>query len=443
MQRLIGEYIESWAAKDKKYPLIIDGARQVGKTYIIENTLNNGYNKFYKYDLLRNTEILNMFENSSDLVNTLKQLALLDKIDLYSKKTVIFFDEIQRSPKIIEGLKYFYLEFPSLNIICSGSLLGVMLKKMDISYPVGYVEELIMYPLNFKEFLTVTDNERFIPEIENAYDNNLPLEDAIHNRLMSLYREYLILGGMPELVNNYLDNGKELIKTNFSILKKIEDEYQKDMTKYVEDTKDKIRIKRIYDVIVPQLEKSNPKFTYAKIDKYDNRKRDYITALDWLEASSIVYKCTQITNPIYPINAYLDAEKYKLFLNDVGILSYKAGINRGNISLDGDYPFKGVLTENYVACELKSYGGKLLYFSKKNENNNGLEIDFIVQFGDKVIPIEVKSSLNTKSKSLETYNNEFKPAFSIRISSKNFGYENNIKSIPLYAIFCLEKNINI
>lgn len=439
MERNFIKNLNEWFNKKDKLPLMIFGARQVGKTYLINEFCKNCGKEYYKFDLLEHQEIKDIFENSMNIKEAIKIFALTNNIDLKSDNIIIFFDEIQVSEKLIEALKYFHINYPNIDIIAAGSLLGVSLKKLKASFPLGYVHEQEMFPLNFQEFLNVTNNARFIPIIETAYKKNEPLDEAVHKLLLNLYNKFLLIGGMPKVVQNFLDNNQDYSSLDFNIQNDIIAEYNRDIAKYNHEDKEKLRITRIYNAIIPELAKENPKFTYAKLDKKDNRKNDYITALDWLTSSNVILKCNQVTNPTLPLVAYENEDSYKLFMNDIGLMSYKSNINRGIIISDGDYPFKGRLAENYVACELASNNIKLLYYTKKNMNNNGMEIDFLIQNEDGVIPIEVKAGQNTFSKSLNFYLKEFNPKYAIRISGKNFGFENNIKSVPLYAVFCIKE----
>jgi len=438
MERSFIKNLDEWFKKKEKMPLMVFGARQVGKTYLINEFCQNCGKEYYKFDLLEQQEIKDFFENSINIREAITVFALANNIDLKSNNIIIFFDEIQKSEKLIESLKYFHTNYPNIDIIAAGSLLGVSLKKLETSFPLGYVEEQEMFPLNFQEFLNATGNTRFIPIIEDSYKKNKPIDATIHKILINLFNKFLLTGGMPRVVQNFLDNNQDISSLDFNIQSDIIAEYNRNVAKYNHEDKEKLRITRIYNAIIPELAKENPKFTYAKLDKKDNRKSDYITALDWLTSSNVILKCNQVTNPVLPLVAYENENSYKLFMNDIGLLSYKSEINRGIIISDGDYPFKGRLAENYVACELASNNIKLLYYTKKNTNNNGMEIDFLLQNEDGVIPIEVKAGLNTNSRSLNFYLKEFNPKYAIRISSKNFGFENNIKSVPLYAVFCIK-----
>lgn len=413
------------------------GARQVGKTYIVDDYFSHAFEKYIKIDLLKDPRIINMYlekKNSDDIFETIQL-----EYGINFNDTVVFFDEIQKCHKLIEDLKYLCINYPKARIICAGSLLGVSYRETNISMPVRYVIEEYMYPLDFEEFLVVTGNERYIPVIRKCYDNNEPMNDTLHKSLLDIFYRFLFLGGMPEVVQNYLDNNQSLVGVDDKIIKNIINIYKEDMSKYITSIKERMRIERIYDKIIPQLSKENPKFMFAKIDDTDNRKRDYISALDWLTKSNIIYTCNQITKPVYPIKFFKNVDAYKIFLNDTGIMANLAEISASNIIMDGDYQAKGILAENYVATELVKHGFSLLYYSQKGMNSQSIEIDFIIQIEDKVIPIEVKAANDKQMKSLKYYIEKFNPLYSIKLSSSNFGFQNRIKTVPLYATFCIEK----
>lgn len=437
MKRKFESKLIEWINDKNRKPLIIDGARQIGKTFLIKNFAEAHSKKFIYFDFIKQqdaAEIANI-EDFNKMKDTL-QLAYNFRFD--DVDTIVVFDEIQEVPNLIQNLKYLKIEYANSKIICSGSLLGITYKKMKISFPVGYVDSETMFQLDFEEFLWAVGDERFIPEIEKCYKNNTPMNEAIHKILLDDYFKYLFLGGMPEVIQDYLDNNKDLLKMNLKKVKNIVDFYKEDMTKYADNETESLRIRRIYDNIIPQLSKDNPKFTFAKLDKKDNRKSDYISALDWLTVSNIIYKCDQVTKPEYPLKAYQDDSSYKLYMNDVGILNYIADIKPSDILIDGDYSFKGKLAENYVAQQLKNNFENIYYYSEKSKGTDAMEVDMVVQLDGEVIPIEVKAKNKTQSKSLNSYITKFNPKYAIRISTKNFGFRNSIKSVPLYASFLIK-----
>lgn len=349
---------------------------------------------------------------------------------------MLFVDEVQESEEFIEALKIF-CEKGLTNIICAGSLLGVELKRLSYSFPVGKVYTEYLYPMDFEEYLVAIGKERYISIIEKSYKENK--ECIVHDEMMLEFRKFLFLGGMPEVIKNYIENGQKISQMDKEIIKEIIDSYISDMKKYSKDEKENIRIERIYKNIPTQLAKENQKFTFAKIDSKDNRKRNYITALDWLLASQLVLQCYALTTPSYPLLSNKDDDSYKLFLNDTGILCSMVNIDASVILENGDIPFKGVIVENYVATELVKMGYELLYWSRKNDETGNAEVDFLIQEKNFVVPIEVKAGTDMKSKSLLVYNEKYGAEKMIKISAKNFGVVGNLETIPLYATFCLKK----
>lgn len=441
MQRLFYKELENWYKNSRRYPMLVVGARQVGKTYIITKFCKDYFKNVISINLMKDKDLINIFKEDYSFEN---KVALFETVlgqKISGEDTVLFVDEVQESEDFIESLKFFNESDETYNIICAGSLLGVTLSRFTKSFPVGKVIKKEMFPLNFEEFLMATNNERYIPLIKKSYETNEKLPYIIHETLLHLFHIYLFLGGMPEVIQDYINNNGDLVKTNKDIIEKIVNSYINDMGKYVSTSKESLRIKAIYSDIPSQLAKENQKFIFANLETKDSRKRDYITAIDWLINSKLVLKCNMLTTPLFPINGYVDKDSYKLYLNDPGIMNYFLKVPSSAFLLDMDYSYKGVVTENYVASELSKNNNKLFYWSRKGKNKGNAEIDFILQQDIDVIPIEVKSSNNVQAKSLNVYVETFKPKYAIRISSKNFGFENNIKSIPLYAVFCIKSDV--
>lgn len=435
MKRKIYQEILNWKNNtNNKKPLMILGVRQAGKTYIIDEFCKNEFQNYIYINLFEQDNIVDLYNTNLTSDEKFTQLKVLVNFDLEEDNTVLFIDEIQESEKLISELKYFCEKHNNLRIICAGSLLGIKLKRAKFSFPVGKVKMLNMYPLDFEEFLMAMNENLLIDLIKDAYQNNKQLSNAIHEKAINLYRIYLITGGMPESVQNMVNNEGDYIKYDTTILKDILSSYFKDMDKYVTSEAEALKINRVYNSLPSQLANVSNKFQYSKIDK-NARAREYETSLDWLEASNMVLKSKAVKTPAIPLAGFVDNESFKLYLSDVGILNNILGISIQDILMDNISLYKGVITENYVACELISSNHDLYYW--KNENT--AEIDFLLYTKDGIIPVEVKAGDSTKSKSLDIYIEKFAPKYSIRISTKPFGYDpkKKIKSIPLYAVFCL------
>lgn len=436
MRRKFWKKLDDWSNNNEKMPLMVIGARQVGKTYIIEQFCKEKYKNYCYINLFEDTRLIDWFKEMATFDKKLETLESTYHINLNDKDTILFVDEVQESEHFIEALKIF-CERGYSNIICAGSLLGIKLKHFTKSYPVGKLNEEYLYPMDFEEYLWAIGKDNYIDIIKRCFQNNE--ECLLHQDLMDEYYRFTYLGGMPKVIQNYISHEQKFSLIDSTIIKDIINQYIADMKKYVESNAESIRIERIYKNIPSSLVKENKKFVYAKIDSKDNRKRDYITALDWLVSSYLVLPCYAITKSEYPVLGYLDDETYKLFLNDTGILSNMVGISATDILTNGDYSFKGVLAENYVATELIKQEFSLLYWSKKNDNSGQAEVDFVIQKDNRVIPIEVKAGTDMLSKSLSVYNEIFKPQIMVKICAKNFGMKDNLKTIPLYATFLLKE----
>jgi len=441
VKRKFWQILENWNNKvNDKMPLIVVGPRQVGKTYIIDKFCKEKYKNYCYINLFEDKKILEWFKNIDTFEKKLEILEMSYNIKIKDKNSILFVDEVQESEEFIEALKPF-CEKGYTNIICAGSLLGVKLKRFEHSYPVGKVYEENMYPMDFEEYLWAIGKERYIEKIKISFLNNT--ECLFHKELMEEIKRFLCLGGMPKIIQDYIDNNQNMSAIDSRLIENIINSYILDMKKYNKDNKESIRIERIFKNIPSELAKENPKFIYSKLDKKDNRKNDYITALDWLLASRLVLPCYAITTPDYPLLAYINDNIYKLFLNDTGIIVSMTNIDKADILFDEDYTFKGIIVENYIATELAKQGYNLYYWSRRNNKGNA-EVDFVIQHKGKIIPIEVKAGTDMRSKSLDVYNELFKPNLSIKISAKNFGYnkDRNIKTIPIYAAFLIKELLN-
>ena len=433
MERKIYNNLLEWKKNSIETPLMIIGARQIGKTYIIKEFCQKEFEKYIYINLLDNPQIVDLFEQSipTEEKFTKMQWILNKEIDL--EKTIIFFDEIQLSEKLISNLKYFCESEKPFKIICAGSLLGVKINRFHSSFPVGKVKMEYMYPMDFEEFLMATSSQGLISEIYKCYNNSIPMTSALHEKLMGLYRMYLCVGGMPQAVQNIVNVNQNIFNFDKDIIRNIIESYLNDMNQYIINNTEKSKIEAIYKSIPIQLGNVSNKFQYSKINS-NARSRDYESAMQWLISSTMIYKCNLLKSIQIPPKAYADEEYFKLYLSDVGVLTSLLEIQYNDILLDNSFLYKGNIAENYVATQLVRNGLSLYYW----KSNSDAEIDFILYNEDGLIPIEVKASDNITSRSLNSYMKQYNPKYSIRISSKNFGFENNIKSVPLYATFLIK-----
>lgn len=290
-----------------------------------------------------------------------------------------------------------------------------------------------MYPMNFEEFLIALNKEILIDRIKKSYESMCTLPDFAHEEALSLYRRFLCIGGMPESVKNFIENDKDILKHDTDILFNIFEMYVADMNKYVKNSTETVKIEKLYTNIPMQLAKDKKTFKYNLIEE-GARKRKYENPIQWLVSSGMILNSKKIKKAEIPLKVYQDEDNFKLYLSDVGLLTAISETKYNDIVLDNPFSFKGAITENYIAQEFISNDISLYYWTY----GRNAEIDFVIYNNDGIIPVEVKSGNNVKSTSLKYYVNENKPKYSIRLSTKNFGFENNIKSIPLYAAFCIK-----
>lgn len=310
---------------------------------------------------------------------------------------------------------------------------GVKISRFNESFPVGKVRMEHMYPMNFEEFLLALDKRLLIDRIKDSYENMKPLPIFAHEEALSLYRRFLCVGGMPESVKSFIENDRDILRHDSNVLSNIIEMYVADMNKYVKNSIETVKIEKLYTNIPMQLAKDKKAFKYNLIED-GARKRKYENPIEWLISSGMILNCTKIKKAEIPLKVYQDEENFKLYLSDVGLLVSMSEIKYNDIVLDNAFSFKGAIVENYIAQEFISNDISLYYWTY----GRNAEVDFIIYNDDGVIPVEVKSGDNVKSTSLKFYVAENKPKYSIRLSTKNFGFENNIKSIPLYAAFCIK-----
>ncbi len=432
MERKMSKKLLEWKNDTEKTPLILYGARQVGKTYTILSFGKENYKNVAYINFEDNTEISKIFEQDLEVERIIKELSVKLGITILEEDTLIFFDEIQACERALTSLKYFAESKTKYHVVAAGSLLGIAINRQKYSFPVGKVKMLTLYPLDFEEFLWALDKKDLANMIRQAFSEDK--EFSLHSLANQYYRLYLAIGGMPRAILEYKE--KQDMDFVTAILKDINNSYIADMAKYASST-ETTKIMAVYNIISAQLAKENKKFQY-KLIKSGARAYEYETAINWLNASGIINQCTKIKEGKLPLSAFIEPESFKIYMSDVGLLCNKFGIPTNIVIVENDNmnDFKGALAENYVCNSLVQCGLKPYYW----ESNGKAEVDFVVQDKEgNIIPIEVKSSIHTRAKSLNVFKSLYKIPYSIRISTKNFGFENDIKCIPLYSVFCLDK----
>lgn len=431
MERNAFQELIEWKNSKKRKPLIIQGARQVGKTWLMKEFGKREYKKVVYVSFDRNKKLKNIFSETVETDVLISALELSSNINIEPNNTLIILDEIQACPDALTTLKYFYENAPEYHIIVAGSLLGVALNS-DTGFPVGKVDFMTLYPLSFFEFLSAIGESQYRNILE---EKKFKLITPFADKLIYLLKHYYYIGGMPEVVQDYIDN------KNYNNIRKLQENilnsYEQDFSKHTSSAMAE-RIKYLWLSISSQLAKENKKFIYGAI-KQGAKAREYEEAINWLRDSGLIYKVNRISKPELPIRAYEDLSAFKLYVLDVGLLGALANLSPQTI-IDGDKiftEFKGALTEQYVLQQLKNKPNKSInYWTSRS---NVAEIDFILQKDNDVIPIEVKSSENLKAKSLTQYRKNFSPKYSVRTSLAQYKVDNDLYHIPLYMVEMLEK----
>ncbi len=434
MKRTIISKLINWKNNSDKKPLIIKGVRQCGKTYILKEFGNKYYEETAYFNFEENESLQSIFDNDFDVNRILFELGLFIGKTIKPAKTLIIFDEIQGCGRAITSLKYFCENAPEYHIVCAGSLLGIALNR-PLSFPVGKVDFLTMYPMSFTEFVDASDEE-ILSEFLTSFKNGDKMPEAIGQKLSNLLRQYYAVGGMPEVVKIW--NETHDIEKVEIVQQRIIDSYELDFAKHA-PTKDFPKLSAIWRSIPEQLSKENKKFIFGHVKK-GWRAKDLEDALEWLVSAGLIYKVCRIEKPFIPMSAYSDETSFKLYMSDVGLLRklsklpYQAIIATSPIYTE----FKGALTENYVLCELtKSIDDTPYYWT----SGNSAEVDFVIQSKAEIIPIEVKSESNVKARSLGEYRKRYSPKYSVITSMKNNVSGNEVLSIPLYLISSLNNII--
>ena len=431
MYRKVMNFLNSWKNSTHRKPLILQGARQVGKTYSILEFGRSEYENVAYFNFETNPKLNETFEENISPDYLIPILSHIAGQTIVKEKTLIVFDEVQLCERALTSLKYFCEDAPDYHIIVAGSLLGVAVNRKNFSFPVGKVDMKTLYPMDMEEFMIALGEDALVGQIKKCFIANTPLPSALHDAAMQLYRQYLVVGGMPECVMQFAETKDYILvrHTQDTILAS----YLNDMSKY--NTLNEIKKTRLtYDNITVQLSKKNTRFQY-KLIKKGGRASEFENAIEWLCLSGIVSQVFKVEQIKKPLENYLNIDSFKIYVSDLGLLCAKKDLTADDIlyMVEEINDFKGGMAENYVNVQLSINGYRTYYW----ESERGAEIDFIIQREGQLIPIEVKSADNTRAKSLKLYMDTYKPAYAIKLSAKNFGFEDNKKIVPLYAAFCI------
>ncbi len=432
MERTLIYELLVWKEKENRKPLVLKGVRQCGKTYLLKDFGNRYYDNVAYFNFEETDSLISVFEKDYDTKRIILELELFLGKSIKPGATLIILDEIQECGRALTAMKYFCENAPEYHIVCAGSLLGIALQK-QLSFPVGKVDFLTLYPMSFSEFLRACGSETLADYIEN-FKKGDTVPEPIGDKLTTFLRQYYITGGMPEVVSTWqkTNNIEEVERVQQNII----NSYELDFAKHA-PTKDFPKLTAIWRSIPEQLAKQNTKFIFSHVKK-GWRSKDLEDALEWLIAAGLVYKVCKIEKPFIPLSSYADDTSFKLYMADIGILRKLSKLPY-EVILDAtpNYKeFKGSLTENYVLCELvKSVDETLYYWS----SGNTAEVDFILQSGSEIVPVEVKSERNVKARSLAEYRKKYTPKYSVKTSMKNETNGEEVLNIPLYLISALER----
>lgn len=434
MDRSIYNQLLAWKNREGRKPLILNGARQVGKTYVLQQFGKNEYQKLAFFSLDRNAKAVEVFEKGGSTADMLMALSAISQTDITPNDTLVVLDEIQDCPKALEALKFFCEDAPHIHIIMAGSLLELSLHS-GVSYPVGKVEELRLYPMNFIEFLQAMDKPQLVGLLEKGNWNVIRL---LETELIGLLRQYYYVGGMPAAVLAHVQQkGLQEVRT---IQKQIIQDYRRDFSKHAPE-REVPRINMVWDSIPAQLAKENKKFVYGAVKK-SGRAAEFELAIQWLIDAGLAYKVQRVNTPRLPFKFYEELKAFKLFMLDVGLMGAMADTS-AEAMLVGDGVFaeyKGAFTELYVFTQLKSMGQSLYYHAT---DNSTIEIDFLTQWRNRVVPIEVKAEVNVKSKSLRTFISNHPELKGLRYSMLPYEAHDWMVNVPLYACLAPFETIDL
>ena len=432
MRRNITRELLEWKESGmERMPMVLYGARQVGKTYVLQEFANNYYKNSIYINFERMPFVAAYFDGDLSPDRLVRCLEEYFSEKIIPEETLLIFDEVQSCERALTSLKYFCEEAPEYPVIAAGSLLGVAVHREKFSFPVGKVVLKTLYPLSFDEFLEAAGNSHYVSMIQDAYAEKRPLAPEIHEELLLWYKRYLFIGGMPAAINQYLQSGS-LVNVP-EIQNMILAAYTADMAKYA-SAGESTKIRNAYLSMPAQLARENKKFQYKLIRKGATAGL-FGDSIAWLHMAGLVYECRRVTRGELPIEVFRDVSAFKLYLSDVGLLSAFANILPENIIRDDlSDVYRGALAENYVAQALAANGYHLYYWTS---DSPAAEVDFLIQKQGKVYPVEVKSGKNVHARSLKHYRKIHPEQQVYRISERNFGMEEGVCSVPLYAVFCI------
>ena len=426
MYRIAIEKLYKWKNSKRRKPLIIEGARQVGKTWLMKEFGKQAYADTVYINFDSNSRMADLFSADLDTDRLIMGLELYAGRKINPENTLLIFDEVQEVPRALASLKYFYENAPQYHIVCAGSLLGIALHQ-GTSFPVGKVDFLKLYPLSFSEFLMATGNERFAELLKKQ---DYEMITSFKQTYIDALKHYYFVGGMPEAVQSFAEN-KDFNEVR-AIQKRILAAYEQDFSKHApNEIVPKIRM--LWNSIPSQLARENKKFIYGLV-REGGRAREYETAIMWLSDCGLVHKVSRVNAAGIPLKAYEDLKAFKLFIVDVGLLGCMTGLRQRTLP-DGDdlfVEFKGALIEQYVCQQLKTIEDLGVYYYTNDRGS--CEIDFVVDTGEQIVPIEVKAETNLRAKSLKTYRERFEPELSVRTSMADYKKEDWLLNLPLYAI---------
>lgn len=423
MRRTAMEKLVAWKSSDERKPMVLKGARQVGKTWLMKEFGRNYYKSFVYFNFDEEDELKSIFETNKNPQRIIELLSMIAGEKIYPADTLIIFDEVQECPEALNALKYFKEKANEYHVIAAGSLLGTLLAKPK-SYPVGMVNLLDIFPLTFEEFLEATDEPLFA--YYEGIHKEQQIEEIFHNRLLEAYNNYLIIGGMPECVSSWLKH-KDPAKVA-QIQRELIEVYENDFSKH-NGKVNSGRILMVFRSIVTQLAKSNEKFMYGAV-REGARARDFEEAIEWLVSAGMLNRIYNVSKLEHPISAFDKLDQFKLFLFDTGLLKQMAGIDNSAILLKSTYQFKGPLTENYVLQQLR---GQFEVMPRYFSNRNG-EIDFVLQCGMEIIPVETKGGEDKSAPTFKKYVADNHPQYAVRFSKMGYRKDGNITNIPLYLV---------